>query len=100
MAGVHYQGLFIGHGGQVLHYQPVLRPVLEDGAVAAVDDEFVRMLGHSFVQVVLDHGHNGRRLPRACRIFVNGPGIDLIGRPIPVHIDASIGLQLGRKFRR
>ena len=75
MAAVHHQRLLVGHGGEVLHHQPVLRPVLENGTVAAVDDELVRVLRHSLVQVVLDHGHDGRRLPALGRIFVNGSGI-------------------------
>ena len=75
MAAVHHQRLLVGHGGEVLHHQPVLRPVLENGAVAPVDDELVRVLRHSLVQVVLDHGHDGRRLPALGRIFVNGSGI-------------------------
>ena len=57
MAGIHHKRLLIGHGGQILHGEPVLSPVLEDGSVSAVDNQLVRVLGHSFVQVVLDHGH-------------------------------------------
>ena len=63
MSGIHYQRLIVSHRSKVLHREPVLRPVLEDGAVAAVYNQFVGMLGHSLVQIVLDHRHNSRRLP-------------------------------------
>ena len=94
MAGVHHERLLVRHRGEVLHHEAVLRPVLEDGAVAAVDDEFVRMLGHARVQVVLDHRHDGRRLPALGRVLVDGPGIHLIGRAETVHVDAAVLVQL------
>ena len=94
MARVHHERLLVRHRGKILHHKAILRPVLEDGAVAAVDDEFVRVLRHARIQVVLDHRHDGRRLPGLCRVFVDGPGIYLIRRAEPVHIDASVLLQL------
>ena len=100
MAGVHHQRLLVAHCGQILHHQAVLGPVLENGSVSAVNDELVRMLGHAGVQVVLDHRHNGRGLPALGRILVDGPRIHRIGRPIAVHINAAIGLELFRELRR
>ena len=35
---VHVQGLLLRHGGQVLHGEAVLGPVLEHGAIAPVGD--------------------------------------------------------------
>ena len=99
MAAVHHQRLLVGHGGQVLHGEPVLRPVLENGPVAAVDDELVRMLRHPFVQVVLNHGHDGRRLGSAGGVLLYRACVYFIGRPIPVHIDAAVVLQFLRKLR-
>ena len=62
MSGIHHQRLVVGHLAQVSHRQAVLRPVLEDGTVAAVDDEFVRVLCHFRVEVVLYHQHDGGSL--------------------------------------
>ena len=59
---VHDEGLLLGHFAQVAHDEAVLCPVLEDGAVAAVGDELLRVLGDGRVQVVLDHEHDGRGL--------------------------------------
>ena len=100
MAGVHHERLLVRHRGEVLHHEAVLRPVLEDGAVAAVDDELVRVLGHARIQVVLDHRHDGRRLPGLGRILVDGPGVHLIGGTETVHIDASVLVQLLGEFLR
>ena len=96
--GVHGQGLLVGHVGQILHGEAVLRPVLEDGAVAAVGDEFVRVLGDAGIQVVLDHGHDGGCLAGFCRVFVNGAGVHLIVRAEPVHVDAAVALQFFCEF--
>ena len=93
MPRVHGQGLLFGHGGKVLHGQAVLRPVLEDGSVASVNDELVGVLGDAGIQVVLDHGHDGSRLSALCRIFVNRPGVHVVRRAEPVHIDAAVAMQ-------
>ena len=58
VARVHHEGLFVGHSGKVLHHEAVLCPVLEYGTVASVGDELVRVLGHTVVQIVLDHRHD------------------------------------------
>jgi len=62
MARVHHQGLLITHLRQVFHGEPVLCPVLEDGAVAAIGDELMRVLGHCRVKVVGYHQHYGSSL--------------------------------------
>ena len=97
--GVHRQGLLVGHGGEVLHGQPVLGPVLEDGAVAAVGDQFVRMLGDPRVQVVLDHRHDGGGLPGAGGIFVDRAGVHRVIRAETVHVDAAVVLEFPGEFR-
>ena len=99
MPAVHHQRLLVRHGGQILHREAVLRPVLENGPVSAVDDEFVRVLRHPLVQVVLDHGHDGRRLLCAGGVLVHRPGVYLIGGPIAVHVDASVVFELLCKLR-
>ena len=75
MAGVHHQRLLVSHGGKVLHGQQVLRPILENRSVAAVDYEFVRMLRNPRIQIVLDHRHNGCRLPGFRRILIYRTGV-------------------------
>ena len=59
---VHDERLLLGHFAQVAHHEAVLGPVLEDGAIAAVRDELLRVLGDGRIQVVLDHQHDGRGL--------------------------------------
>ena len=100
MAGIHHQGLFVRHRGQVLHGQQILGPVLEDGPVASVDYEFVGMLRHPGIQIVLYHSHYGGRLPALGRVFANGTGVHLIGRTETVHIDASVVLKFFRELTR
>ena len=100
MARIDDQGLLVGHLGQVLHGQQVLGPVLEDGAVAAVGDQLVGVLGHRRIQVVLDHQHDGRGLGRARRVLIQGAGVHPVGRPEAVHVDAAPAGQLGGEFRR
>ena len=90
MAGVHDEGLLLRHCGEIFHRQTVLGPVLEDGSVAAVGDELVRMLGHSRVQIVLDHCHYGGGLFAFCRVFSDWPGVHRIVRTQAVHIDAAV----------
>ena len=94
MTGIHDKGLLIRHCGKVLHCEAVLGPVLEDCAVAAVDDELMRVLGHTLVQIVLDHGHDGRSLPGFGGVLIYRARVYLIGRPIPVHVDAAVILEL------
>ena len=99
MSRVHHERLLVGHLAQVFHHQAVLCPVLEDGAIAAVDDELVGMLCHARIQVVLDHQHDGSSLTRACRILVDGTGIHLIFGAIAVHVDAAVFFQFLGKLR-
>ena len=39
--GVHRQALFVGHGGEVTHRQPILCPILKHRAVPAVGDQLM-----------------------------------------------------------
>ena len=100
MAGVHRECLLVGHLGQVLHRQPVLRPVLEYCSVASVDDQLVRMLRHPRIQVVLDHRHDGRGLAAPARIFIDRSGVHVVGRAEAVHVDASVVLEFLGELRR
>ena len=99
VTGVHDQRLFVGHLTEILHHQAVLSPVLEHGAITAVGDQFVRMLSHARIQVVLYHHHDGGSLFTAVRIFVNGTGIHRVGGAQTVHVDTSVLMQLLGKFR-
>ena len=99
MAGVHDEGLLLRHCGEIFHRQTVLGPVLEDGSVAAVGDELVRMLGHSRVQIVLDHCHYGGGLFAFCRVFSDWPGVHRIVRTQAVHIDAAVFAEFPCEFR-
>ena len=96
---VHDEGLLLRHFAQIAHHEAVLCPVLEDGAVSAVGDEFLRMLRDGRVQVVLDHQHDGRRLGRPCGVMVDGPGVHRVIRHEPIHVDAAKVLQLLGEFR-
>ena len=99
MAGVHDEGLLLRHCGEIFHRQTVLGPVLEDGSVAAVGDELVRMLGHSRVQIVLDHCHNRGSLSAFCRVFSDWPGVHRIVRTQAVHIDAAVFAEFTGELR-
>ena len=99
MAAVHHQGLLLGHLSEVMHHQPVLRPVLEDCPVAAVGDQLVRVLRHSRVQVVLDHQHDGRRLFGFARVPIDGARQHGVSGAQPVHVDASVIGQFLGEFR-
>ncbi len=96
---MHVQRLVLGHGGEVLHGQQVLRPVLKDGSVASVGDELVRMLRHRRIQVVLDHQHDGRSLGRAGGVVPNRPGVHRVGGAKAVHINASVAAEFVSEFR-
>ena len=98
VARVHHERLFVGHLREVFHSQAVLGPVLKHGAVAPVGYEFVGMLGHARVQIVLNHHHDGRGLARPGRILVDWPGVHRILRTVAVHIYASVALQLVGEF--
>ena len=98
-AGVHREALFVGHGGEVTHRQPILGPILEDRAVAAVGDQLVGELSDGRVKVVHDHQHDGCGLPALCRICVDRVRLHGNGsRPVTVHDDAPVMLQLLEKF--
>ena len=99
MPRVQMKGLLVGHRGEVLHGQQVLRPVLKDCTIAAVGNEFVRVLGDSRIQIVLNHQHDGCGLLGLRRVFMNGPGLHGIGRPKTVHVYAAIKPQFFGKFR-
>ena len=100
MTRVHHERLLVGHLAEVFHCESVLRPVLEDGTVASVHDEFVRMLRHLRVQVVLNHEHDGGSLFGVVRILVDGASVHIVCRTIAVHIDASVGVELSDELRR
>ena len=62
VAGIHHKSLLVGHFSKILHHKTILRPVLEHGSVASIGDQFMRVLCHTIVQIVLDHRHYGSRL--------------------------------------
>ena len=94
MPGIHDQGLIFSHFRKILHRKAVLRPVLEHGAVAAVGDQLVGMLGDPRVEVVLNHQHDGRRLPAAGGIFADRTRMHLVVGTQAVHIDTAVAAQL------
>ena len=100
VAGVHHERLFVRHRGEVLHHKAVLGPVLEDCTVATVDDELVRMLGYTRVQIVLYHCHDGGRLTGFGGILVDGAGVHFVRRPETIHVNAAVLLELLREFLR
>ena len=93
VTGIHHKCLLVGHLAQVFHYKPILRPVLEHGAVSAIGYQFVRMLCYSLIEVVLNHHHDGCGLLRAVWILVNRTGVHLVGRPETIHVYSSICFQ-------
>ena len=88
----------VGHLAEVFHHEAVLCPVHEDRAVASVGDEFVRMLGNAWVEVVLDHQHDGSGLLASMRIVADGACLHLVTGTIAVHVDATIGAEFFGKL--
>ena len=85
--------------GQVLHGEQVLRPVLEYRPVAPVGNQFVGVLGHCRIQVVLDHEHDGGCLLIFRRVLFDRSGVHSVCRPVAVQINASKFLQFLGAFR-
>ena len=100
MTAIHHKRLLVGHLAQVFHHEPILCPVLEDGSVATVDNQLMGMLGHTRIQVVLNHQHDGCRLTTPVWIVVDGTCIHVVAGTIAVHIDAAIAFQLFSKLRK
>ena len=98
VARIHHKRLLVGHLAQILHREPVLCPVLEYGSVAAIYYQFVRMLRHLGVEVVLNHQHYSSRLLRMVRILVDGSGVHLITRTVAVHVYATVVVKLVDKL--
>ena len=80
MAGVHDEGLFVGHLAEVFHREAVLGPVLEDGAVTAVGNQLVGVLGDGGVEVVLDHQHYRGGLAGTGGVLVDRAGVHVVAR--------------------
>ena len=99
VAGVEYQGLVVGHFGEIAHDQPVLNPILEHRAVAPVGNQFVRVFGYLRIEVILDHQHNGSRLAALSRVFADRPGVHRIVGSKAVHINAAVAVELVGEFR-
>ena len=93
MSRIQHQGLLVRHLREILHGQTVLGPVLECGPVASVDDQLVGMLGYGHVQVVGDHEHDGCGLAALVGEIIYAPGVYLVIRTEPVHVDTSVGLK-------
>ena len=98
MTTVHHERLLFGHFTQILHHQTILRPVLKNRTVPTIGNQFIRMLCHAWIQVVLNHEHDGCCLLTLCRIFRNRSRIHFVCRTIAVHVNASVCLQLFSKF--
>ena len=98
VARIHHKRLLVGHLAQILHCEPVLCPVLEYGSVAAVHYQFVRMLRHLGVEIVLNHQHYSSRLLRMVRILVDGSGVHLITRTVAIHVYATVVVKLVDKL--
>ena len=93
MSRIQHQGLLVRHLREILHGQTVLGPVLECGPIASVDDQLVGMLGYGHVQIVGDHEHDGCGLAALVGEIIYAPGVYLVIRTEPVHVDTSVGLK-------
>ena len=94
------QGFVVPQLGEVLHGEAVLGPVLEDRAVAAVGNEFVRVLCHGRIQVVLDHQHNGCRLAARGGVLVHRTRVHSVGGAVAVQVNSAVFVQFPRAFFR
>ena len=98
VAGVHDERLLVGHFRKVFHGEAVLRPVLEYGAVASVGYQFVRMLRHRLVEVVVNHQHDGGCLPAAGGVLVYRPRVHFVVGPQAVHVNPAVAFQFVGEF--
>lgn len=98
MATIQHQSLVVIHGGQVLHGQVVLGPILKDTTIASVGDQFLGELGNLRVQDIHDHVLNGFALRIRGRIFMHRVSFHGVGRTETVHIDVSIFIQFLFEF--
>ena len=73
---------------------------MEDRAVAAVGNEFVGVLRHGRIQVVLDHQHNGRRLAACGGVLVHRTRVQGVGGAVAVQVDSAVFVQFPRAFFR
>ena len=94
MTAIHDECLLIGHLAEILHDQTILCPVLENGTVTTINDEFVRVLSHLRVKIVLYHQHDGCCLTTLMGIVVDGTGMHLVAGTIAIHVDTAIAFQL------
>ena len=61
----------------------------------------MRELSNSGIEVVHDHQHDGCGLPALCRVCIDWVRLHgNVGRPVTVHDDASVMLQLFEKLTR
>ncbi len=95
---VHVKRLLVRHFGEVLHSQQILGPVLEYGTVPSIGDQFLRVLGNSRIQIVLDHEHDGGRFSTFCRVVPNRSGVQVVIGFEPIHVDSPVGIQFVEKF--
>jgi hypothetical protein len=56
------------------------------------------MLGDSRVEVVLDHQHDRRRLPRLGGIVPDRPRVHRVMGPVAAHHDAAVLAELAGEF--
>ena len=98
MSGVHHQRLAVGHLRQIFHGKAILRPILKHSAVASICNQFVRMLGHCRIKIILNHHHYGGSLAGAGRIILDTTRFHLIMGSEAVHVYASVVLQLPGEF--
>ena len=91
VTGIHHQRLFVGYLGEIFHSEQVLSPVLEYRPISTISNKLVRMLCHRFIQIILNHQHNGCCFLGTMRILINRPGVHLIFRAETMHVNTPIG---------
>ena len=98
-----HQRLLVSHLAQKFHRDAKLGPVGKYRSIPTVRDELVGV-GHSRIEVVHNHEHDGSSLPAFCGIRFDGVCLhcaDLASiRTKPMHVDMSILPKLGVKLLR
>ena len=99
MTGIHHERLLVCHLAEVFHHEAILCPVLEHGTIASVCYQFVRMLCHCRVKVVLNHQHDGGSLLRAVWIVAYRTGIHLVVRTVAIHVYSAVFVKFFEELR-
>jgi hypothetical protein len=90
--------LVVGHLGEVVKDEVVLRPVGKDRPVSSVGDEFLGKLSHFWVEIVHDVVNYAGSLGSFGRVPIVRIGFDAVSRTEAIHVYVSVLFELSREL--